>query len=280
LYTELLDNAVEIPSAATQRLAQAARRAKCYVVVGVTERNTEASGGSLYNTLLYLDSQGNILGKHRKLVPTGGERLVWGQGDGSTLEVYDTPLGKIGGLICWENYMPLARYAMYAWGTQIYIAATWDRSETWLATLRHIAKEGQAYVIGCCMPLRKEDIPDRHGLHQFYADAPEWINIGNSAIVSPGGEFIAGPVRMKEEILYAEVDPQQLSGPKWMLDVAGHYARPDVFELVVHTGPRPLIATKAAGPGNSDQAQQRGAAGDLTQYRRAGGRRDKRRLQP
>ena len=242
LYAELLANAVEIPGAATERLGQAAKGAGAYVVMGVTERDTEASGASLYNTLIYFDPEGNIMGKHRKLVPTGGERMVWAQGDGSTLEVYDTPLGKIGGLICWENYMPLARYAMYAWGTQIYIAATWDRGEPWLSTLRHIAKEGRVYVIGCCMPMRQADIPDRLEYKaKFYDSEREWINVGDSAIVSPDGEFIAGPVQMKEEILYAEVDPQQMRGPKWMLDVAGHYARPDVFELIVHRGAHPMI---------------------------------------
>src|SRR6266571_5350039 len=156
LYAEFLTNAVTIPSDATDQLCRAAKSANAYVVMGMSERNSEASGGSMYNTLLYIDSQGAILGKHRKLVPTGGERLVWAQGDGSTLAVYDTPLGKLGGLICWENYMPLARYAMYAWGTQIYVAATWDRGQPWLSTLRHIAKEGRVYVIGSCIAMRKD----------------------------------------------------------------------------------------------------------------------------
>jgi nitrilase len=242
LYADFLANAVEVPGRVTDHLAQAAKKSGAYVVMGITERDVEASGASLYNTLLYFSPEGNLLGKHRKLVPTGGERLVWAQGDGSTLEVFDTPLGKISGLICWENYMPLARYTMYAWGTQIYIAATWDRGEPWLSTLRHIAKEGRVYVIGCCIALRREDIPDRLEYKQkFYSETREWINVGDSAIVNPEGEFIAGPVRMKEEILYAEVDPRQMQGPKWMLDVAGHYARPDVFELIVHRGAHPMI---------------------------------------
>lgn len=244
LYAELLENAVTIPSETTERLCQAAKRANAYVVMGMSERNSEASGASLYNTIVYIDAQGQILGKHRKLVPTGAERLVWAQGDGSTLHVYDTPLGKIGGLICWENYMPLARYAMYAWGTQIYLAPTWDRGQTWQATLRHIAKEGRVYVIGCCIAMRKDDIPDHFAFkHKFYANADEWINVGDTAIVSPDGKFLAGPVRSKEEIIYAEIDPRQMSGPKWMLDVAGHYARPDVFELIVHTDARPMITS-------------------------------------
>jgi len=248
LYAELLANAVTIPSDATQQLCHAAKQAGAYVVMGMSERNVEASGASLYNTLLYIDDQGHILGKHRKLVPTGGERLVWAQGDGSTLQVYDTPFGKLGGLICWENYMPLARYAMYAWGTQIYVAATWDRGQPWLSTLRHIAKEGRVYVLGCSIVMRKDDIPDRFAVKQrFYANANEWINVGDSAIVNPDGFFIAGPVRHKEDILYAEIDPRQMRGPKWMLDVAGHYARPDVFELIVHTDEYKMIRREKRG---------------------------------
>lgn len=243
LYAELHYSSVAIPSEATDKLCVAAKRVGTYVAVGMNERNIEASGVSLYNTLLYIDWQGNILGKHRKLVPTGAERLVWAQGDGSTFNVYDTPFGKIGGLICWENYMPLARYAMYAWGTQLYVAATWDRGEPWLSTLRHIAKEGRTYVIDCSIALRKDDIPDRYEYkHKFFAEAAEWINVGDSAIVNPEGEFIAGPVREKEEILCADIDPMQMRGPKWMLDMAGHYARPDVFQLRVNREPREMIS--------------------------------------
>src|SRR5260370_12378467 len=217
LYAELLANSVTIPGDATERLCRAARRANAYGAIGMSDGSAEASGARLYNTLLYIDAQGQILGKHRKLVPTGGERLVWAQGDGSTLQVYDTPLGKLGGLICWENYMPLARYAMYAWGTQIYVAATWDRGQPWLSTLRHIAKEGRVYVIGCCMALRKSDIPDTFELKErFYVGVEDWINIGNSAIVDPDGEFIAGPLVKSEGVLYAEVDPRRLAGSKWM----------------------------------------------------------------
>ena len=245
LYAELLDQAITIPSQATERLCQAARQAKAYVVIGMNERNVEASHGSLYKTLLYIDDQGSILGKHRKLIPTGGERLVWAQGDGSTLAAYETPLGKLSGLICWENYMPLARYTLYAWGTQIYVAATWDRGEPWLSTLRHIAKEGRVYVIGCGMALRKADIPDRYSFKQrFYGAAGEWINEGDSAIVNPHGTFIAGPVHKREEIIYGEIEPAQMRGPRWMLDVAGHYGRPDVFQLTIRTDARPFLTVQ------------------------------------
>ncbi len=249
LYAELIANSVDIPGEAIAKLGQAARRAKALVAIGVNERNVEASGDSLYNTLLYIDAEGQIMGKHRKLVPTSAERLVWAAGDGSTLQAFDTPLGKVGGLICWENYMPLARYAMYAWGTQIYLAPTWDRGSTWTATLQHIAKEGRAYVIGCSIALRKDDIPDRYEFKErFYKDAGEWINVGDSAIVAPGGELIAGPARMKEEVLYAEVDLAQVSGSRWMFDVAGHYGRPDVFELTVHQEPRPMLRADGVAP--------------------------------
>ncbi len=176
LYAELLAQSVDIPGPDTERLCQAARLAGVTVVMGLSERNSEASGASLFNSLLYIDAQGQILGKHRKLVPTGGERLVWAQGDGSTLGVYDTPFGKMGGLICWENYMPLARYSLYAWGIQIYAAATWDRGEPWLATLRHIAREGRVLVIGCGMALRISDLPDRLGLKERYYPGAEALD--------------------------------------------------------------------------------------------------------
>jgi nitrilase len=241
LYADLHANAVTIPDDSTEKLCRAARAAGVYVVMGLSERNAEASNASLYNTLLYIDPQGQIMGRHRKLVPTGGERLVWAQGDGSTLDVYDTPLGRLGGLICWENYMPLARYTLYAWGIQIYVAATWDQGEPWLSTLRHIAKEGRVYVLGTGMVMRKADIPDSFGFKRFYTGAGDWINAGDSAIVNPHGQFVAGPVKEKEAILYAEVDPRQMRGPKWMLDVAGHYARPDVFELRVNRASHPIL---------------------------------------
>jgi nitrilase len=256
LYAELLENSVEIPSKATQRLCAAARDARIHVAMGLNERDAEASRASLYNTLLYVDAHGNIMGKHRKLVPTGGERLVWAQGDGSTLGVYDTPFGRLGGLICWENYMPLARYAMYAWGTQIYVAATWATGETWLSTLRHIGKEGSVYVIGCCIPMRKSDIPDRYAFKEkYYGHIEDWFNPGGSAIVNPKGQIIAGPVNEREEILYAEIDPKQVGGAKWILDVAGHYARPDVFSVTVNTSPHPMIRTRSDSLAASEQEE-------------------------
>ena len=242
VYAELLEQSVEIPGPVTEELSKAAREAEVYVVMGLNERNAQASNASLYNTLLYIDPEGDLLGKHQKLVPTAPERMVWAQGDGSTLEVYDTSMGKLSGLICWENYMPLARYALYAWGTQIYVAPTWDNGEPWLSTLRHIAKEGRTYVVGCSIAMRKEDIPDQFEFKaKYYSEVGKWINKGGSAIVSPDGKFVAGPLNEEEGIIYAEVDPRQMRAPKWNLDVAGHYARPDVFQLSVSKEDRPII---------------------------------------
>ena len=249
LYARFLDQSVTVPGPTTDALGQAARHAGAYVAIGISERNSEASGTSLYNSLLYIGPDGQILGKHRKLVPTGGERLVWAQGDGSTLGAYETPIGRLGGLICWENYMPLARYALYAWGVQFYAAPTWDRGEPWLSTIRHIAKEGRVYVLSAGIALRRADIPDSETFKaRYYAGAEEWINTGDSAIVDPDGQFVAGPLQEAEGILYAEVDPARMSGPRWMLDVAGHYARPDVFELTVHTAAHPMLSVHPAPP--------------------------------
>jgi nitrilase len=242
LYAELVSESIDVPGPETEKLCDAARRAGVFIVVGVNERNTGSSGSSLYNTILYIDEKGTLLGKHRKLVPTAPERMVWSQGDGSTLDVYESSLGKIGGLICWENYMPLARYAMYAWGTQIYVAPTWDTGEPWLSTLRHIAKEGRVYVVGCSGAIRLADIPDRYEFKNLYAQDDEWVNVGDSAIVNPDGKIIAGPSNRKEEILYAEIDSAQMTGPRWKLDVAGHYGRPDVFQLTVNRRSSPFIS--------------------------------------
>jgi nitrilase len=234
LYAELLDQSVTIPDAAVRRLCEAARSAGAHVAIGINERNAEASGTSLYNSLLFIGSGGDVLGVHRKLVPTAGERLVHAQGDGSTLVAYDTPIGRLGGLICWENYMPLARQALYVAGVHLYVAPTWDRGEPWLSTLRHIAKEGRVYVIGCCSAMRAGDVPDRFAFKaSMPLSATGWINPGDSAIVDPDGKVLAGPLHEQQDILFAEVDPRRITGPRWQLDVAGHYARADILELVV-----------------------------------------------
>jgi nitrilase len=246
MYGELLDQSVTIPSPATDKLCRAAKAAGVYVVIGVNERNAEASGGSLYNTMLYIDDQGKIMGRHRKLVPTVAERLVWTPGNGSTLEVYDTPYGKLGGLICWENYMPLARYAMYAWGIDIYVAPTWDSSpDGWVPLMQHIAREGRCVVIGCCMAMTRDQIPDKYAFKSLYPPAPKsrdaWVNVGNSVIVAPYGPILAGPVQCEEKIIYAEIDRDSMRQAKFTMDAAGHYARPDVFQLTVNRDPNAMV---------------------------------------
>jgi nitrilase len=233
LYAELLDQSVTIPGAAVAQLCDAARHAGVYVAIGVNERNAEASGTSLYNSLLFIGADGRVLGVHRKLVPTAGERLVHAQGDGASLTAYETALGPLAGLICWENYMPLARQALYESGVHLYIAPTWDRGEPWLSTLRHIAKEGRVYVIGCCSAMRPADLPDRFAFKAMVpVSTSGWINPGDSVVVDPDGKVVAGPLNEKQDLLFAEVDPQRIVGPRWQLDVAGHYARPDVLGLV------------------------------------------------
>jgi nitrilase len=257
LYTELLDNSITVPGPEVDQLCRAAAAAGVTVVMGINERNAEASGTSLYNAMLFIGPDGTLLGCHRKLVPTVGERLVHAQGDGSTLAVHDLPIGRLSGLICWENYMPLARYALYAWGVQLYVAPTWDRGEPWISTLRHIAKEGRVYVISSCIPMRRDDIPDRYAFKGAWLPDVEWLNPGESTIIDPDGKFLVEPVRNREEILYAEVDPKNFKGPRFQLDVAGHYGRPDIFELTVHRNARPMVRVDdrlsgSDGLGNAD----------------------------
>ncbi len=243
LWQRYWENSVAIPGRATEALGETAREAGVYVAIGVVERDRSRLGGTLYCTLLYLGPDGGLLGKHRKLKPTGAERLIWGEGDGSTLTAFNTELGTIGGLMCWENYMPLARAALYAKGIDIYLAPTADARETWQATLRHIACEGRCFVLGCNQFVTKdmypEDLPLRHEL-----DAqPHVMCRGGSAIVSPFGEVLVGPLYDEEGILYADLDPQDLIRSKVDFDVVGHYARPDIFELRVDERPRPPIKT-------------------------------------
>jgi len=243
LYARLLENSVVVPSAATEALGMAAKRANAYLSMGVNER--EERGGTIYNTQLYFAADGSLLGKHRKLMPTGGERLVWGYGDGSTLVSFDTPFGRLGGLTCWENYMPLARYAMYSQGVDVYCAPTWDNSDVWVSTLRHIAKEGRLYVIGVAPCLRGSDVPeDVPGREQLWHGADDWMSKGNSMIVGPEGEILAGPLIGEEGIVYAEIDPARARSSRFKFDPVGHYSRPDVFTLHVDTNPNPVTVTR------------------------------------
>ncbi len=227
---------MEAPGPATEILGQAARQAGAYVMVGVIERDQESSRGTLYCTLLYFGPDGAYLGKHRKLKPTASERLIWGEGDGSTLTVIQTEYGRIGGLICWENYMPLARMAMYNQGVDIYLAPTADSRDTWQATLRHIACEGRCFVLGCNQYVTRDMYPGDLEMLEELESQPEVMCRGGSAIVSPVGEILAGPLFDQEGILLADLDMSAVVRARFDFDVTGHYARPDVFEFKVRRG--------------------------------------------
>lgn len=242
LYAMLLEQSVTIGSEQTDRLCEVSKEAGVYVVMGINEKNAQASGGSINNSLLFISPEGGIFGHHQKLIPTVAERMIWGYGDASTVRVYDEEIAKIGGLICWENYMPLVRYALYAEGIELYVAPTYDEGNTWNASMRHIAKEGRCFVTGCCMVLKKEDVLTKlPQLEPYYKEVGKFINKGNSLIVDPNGEVLAGPLHAEEGILMAEIDLHILRGSKWNLDTAEHYVRPDAFELTVRKDTHPII---------------------------------------
>ena len=242
-FAMLADQAVVVPSEATARLGAAAREANAYLVIGVDER--EPSGSTIYNTLLYFDPQGNLLGKHRKLMPTGSERTVWGMGDGSTLDTYPTPFGRLGGLICWENYMPLARFYLYSQGVDVWVAPTLAPGDGWIATMQHIAREGRCFVIGVNPCVRVDqipaDFPDRERVWPADPENPEWVEPGNTVIVDPEGGILAGPARHEETVLVAELDLTKVRSGRRKFDPVGHYNRPDVFRLSVDTAPHPAV---------------------------------------
>jgi nitrilase len=237
LTTRLREQSVVVPGPTTDTLGKVAKAAKAFLSVGVNELD----GGTIYNAQLMFGPSGHLVSKHRKLMPTGGERLVWGMGDGSDLDVIETPFGRIGGLICWENFMPLARFAMYAKGVDIWTAPTWDNGDNWVATLRHIAREGRVYVIGVTTLLRGSDIPANLPGRDLWGGEDDWANDGYSAIVDPDGALLAGPLVGEEGILYAEVDADHARAERYKFDPVGHYARPDVFRLVVNEEPKPSL---------------------------------------
>jgi nitrilase len=226
MFRRYFESAVELPN---PELAAIARDHSVYLVIGVIERD----GGTLYCTVLFLDPSGKMLGKHRKLMPTAMERLVWGMGDGSTMPVFDTPLGRLGAVICWENYMPLLRMAMYTKGIELYCAPTVDDRDTWARSMQHIAFEGRCFVLSAVQYLERKDCPED------YADTAPVLIRGGSVIVNPQGVVVAGPHYGSETILVADLDRNEIAEGKFDLDVVGHYARPDVFRLTVNERPAP-----------------------------------------
>jgi nitrilase len=228
LFLRYWENAIEVPGKETAQLAQWAKDANAYIVIGVTEKDTISD--TLYCTLLYFSPKGTLLHRHRKIKPTAAERIIWGEGDGSDLNVLDTSLGRIGGLICWENYMPLARTALYQQGIEIYLAPTADCRDSWQATLTHIACEGRCFVLGCNQYLTRDHYPAelQKIVHEGHPSLP---STGGSVIISPLGKIIAGPLYGKEGIITAEIDAREIIKAKMDFDVIGHYARPDIFSF-------------------------------------------------
>jgi nitrilase len=257
-YQRYWENAIDVPGPWTDKLAAIAAANKIYVVIGVIERD----GGTLYCTVLFFSPDGAFMGKHRKLMPTGSERLIWGFGDGSTMPVFDTPLGKVGAVICWENYMPLMRAAHYAKGIEIYCAPTADGRDTWFATMRHIAVEGRCFVLSCNQFARRSDYPADYA-GEPGGDAARVMCRGGSCIIGPLGDILAGPNYEGEAVLLADLDMSHIARGKYDFDVVGHYARPDVFSLMVDETPKaPVVFKKVEKAGQAvQQSHSEGTAG-------------------
>jgi len=235
LHARLLENSIDLGAGGLQPLCAAAKKHRVTVVCGIDERDGDFSRGTLYNTVVIVGPDGVIRNRHRKLMPTNPERTVWGIGDGSGLRTVQTPAGRVGSLICWENYMPLARFALFAQGVDLYVAPTWDEGDGWAATMRHIALEGRCWVLGAASILQGTDVPaDFPARTLLVADEDAWINEGGSLIVDPGGKVVAGPLINARGILYADCPPARAGAAKRTLDVAGHYGRTDIFSLTVN----------------------------------------------
>ncbi|PLZ00598.1 nitrilase [Burkholderia sp. WAC0059] len=247
-FQQYYDGAVDMDGPELKALAAAAGEFGLYVCIGIIERDA----GTLYCTAVYLGPQGTILGKHRKLMPTAAERLMWGFGDGSTLRAVDTPFGKLGAVICWENYMPALRLAMYQQNVAIYCAPTADDRDTWISTMQHIALEGRCFVLSACQYLRHEQFPGSiENRLEGQGDAP--LMRGGSLIVAPSGQVLAGPLYGEDGMLVAELDLDDIARARFDFDATGHYARPDVFQLQVDTRAKPAVAfhgAAAAGSGS------------------------------
>lgn len=233
LFRRYFESAIDVPGPETEIIADLAKDRSIDIIIGVIERSARnEGGGTLYCTALCFSADGQLLGKRRKLMPTAAERVIWGMGDGSTLDTFDTQSGRLSAVICWENYMPLLRMSQYAQGVELYCAPTVDDRENWAATMRTIAFEGRCFVLSACQFMTRADAPADFAPIQ--GDDPETALInGGSVIVSPFGDILAGPIKGREDILIAEIDKAEIPRARMDFDAAGHYARPDVFELRV-----------------------------------------------
>jgi nitrilase len=238
LHALLRRNAVDLDRDHLGPLQDAARKHAVTVVMGINEIDSRFSGTTLFNTVVFIGPDGALLNRHRKLMPTNPERMVWGMGDASGLKVVDTPAGRVGALICWESYMPLARYALYAQDLEIFINPTWDNGEARLVAMRHIAREAGCWVIGTATALQGSDLGENVPEHDRLYKPDEWINDGDAVVVDPKGAVTAGPLHRERGILYAEVDVEVARRARRSLDVCGHYSRPDIFSLSVNRKPQ------------------------------------------
>ncbi len=243
IHARLRGEAVNIARGDLAPLIEAAARHQVSVVTGINEIDAEFSGTTIFNSVVVIGPEGGILNRHRKLVPTNPERMIWGRGDGHGLAVVDTPVGRIGALICWESYMPLARYALYAQNLEVLVVPTWDCGEEWIASMRHIAREGGCWVIASGTAMQASDLPaDLPGRAALFADPDEWLCDGDAVVVRPGGKLAAGPLHRDKGMLVAEVDAEAARRARRSLDVTGHYSRPDVFHLTVNRARTPPVA--------------------------------------
>jgi nitrilase len=246
LHTMLLAQAVRLDGADLAPVTAVAKERRVTIVCGMHERDTEHGGGTLYNTCVVIGPDGSLLNRHRKVMPTHPERMVWGFGDASGMRAIATPCGRVGTLICWESYMPLARFALYAQGLDVYVAPTYDAGDTWIATMQHVAREGGCWVLGAGCAFQAKHVPDGlPGKAELYPDPEEWINPGDSVVVAPGGKIVAGPLRNALGIVHADVDLDRVGIARRTLDTVGHYSRPDLFRLQVDARPQTSIDFRA-----------------------------------
>jgi nitrilase len=242
IHARAVANAIDLTRDDLAPVREAARRNDIWVACGINEIDGEYGRSTLYNTVVVIGADGEIKNRHRKLMPTNPERMVWGTGDASGLRAIETPIGRVGILICWESYMPLARYALYADGMEVLLSPTWDSGDGWIGTMQHIAREGRCYVVGCGTALEAGDVPqDFPAREQIFPDANEWVNDGDSVVVAPGGKLVMGPLRRQKGLLFADIDRSAVTAGRRVLDVTGHYSRTDVFQLHVNRAPVPPV---------------------------------------